>query len=285
MTGPVLLCYDGSADADRAVRRAATLLRPADAVVLPVPRRLFGAHAGIADSGRRVALDAGFERVSVAEAGRRPIVAAVLEQARRHDVSVIVTGADGRPSAPHSSVAGALIQRSGTPVLVLPAGERPEDPEEPILVGYDGSATARRALGTAAALLAGRNAIVVAFMPAVDDVALLRTTLPWPAAAATRDGLARLDREEAVAPGERAAEGAELAAAAGFLPQAAGIAGARASAEEEEEPWRRLRRAAEADAAACIVVGHRTLATPPQSTAHGLVRHAARAVLVVPGAP
>ena len=284
MTGPVLLCYDGSAGADFAVRRAAGLLRPADAVILPVVRRPFASHADIAACGCRVALDAGFERVSAARGRRGPIATAVLEQARHHDASVIVTAPDGRPSPPYG-LTGALVHHSRAPVLVVPPDVDPEAPGEPILVGYDGSPIARRALGTAAELLAGRDAIVAAFMPAVDDVAVLRTTLPWPATVATQDALARLDREEAEAPGQRAAEGAELAAAVGFLPRAAGIAGARASAEEEEEPWRRLLRAAEAGAAACIVVGHRTSTAPAQSAAHGLVRHAGRPVLVVPGSP
>jgi hypothetical protein len=42
----------------------------------------------------------------------------------------------------------------------------------------DGSATARETIATAAALLAGRAAIVATFMPAVDDGAVLRSTLP-----------------------------------------------------------------------------------------------------------
>ena len=58
--GPILLCNDGSQDADRAARRAATLLRPKDAVVLHVRRSPF--EAGGAESGRRLALDAGFGR-------------------------------------------------------------------------------------------------------------------------------------------------------------------------------------------------------------------------------
>ena len=284
--GPVLLCYDGSDDADRAVRRAATLLRPQDAVVLDLARRPFAAD--VAESGRRVALDAGFDRVAVAGARHGPIATVVLEHAHSAGASVIVVGTDGRspsPSALLGGISGALVRRSDIPVLVVRPGMTKSHADEPILVGYDGSPAARQALVTAADLLAGRAAIVAAFMPAVDDVAVLRSALPWPVAGASQDGLARLDREEAEAPVERAVEGARAAAAAGFVPRPVGIPGIDASSEEEDEPFKRLLRAAAAEEAACVVVGHRPSATPLDSTAHGLVRHADRPVLVVPEAP
>jgi nucleotide-binding universal stress UspA family protein len=285
-TGPVLLCYDGSADADRAVRRAATLLRPKDAVVLHVRRRPF--DAGGAEAGRRVARDAGFDRVAVADAGRGPAPGAILEQARGRGASVIVAVSDRRfppPSALPGGISGALVDRSDIPVLVVGPGASPSPASEPILMAYDGSPAARRALATAADLLAGRAAIVVAFVPAIDDGALLRTNLPWPAAGALRDELARLDRDDAEIPGELAVQGARIFAARGFVPRAVGVPGVDASSEEEGEPFRRLLRAAAAEAAACIVVGHRRSATRLESTAHGLVHHADRPVLVVPAAP
>jgi nucleotide-binding universal stress UspA family protein len=284
--GPVLLCYDGSDDADRAVRRAATLLRPRDAVVLDLARRPF--EADVAESGRRVALDAGFDSVAVADARHGPVATAVLKHAHRAGACVIVVGSDGRsrlPSARLGGISGALVRRSDLPVLVVRSGVTASPAGEPVLVGYDGSPAARQALATAADLLAGRAAVVAAFMPAVDDGAVLRSALPWPVAGAIQDGLARLDREEADAPGERAVEGARAAAAAGFVPRPVGIPGIDASSEEEEEPFQRLLRAAAAEEAACIVVGHRPSATPVDSTAQSLVQHADRPVLVVPGAP
>jgi nucleotide-binding universal stress UspA family protein len=278
--GPVLVCHDGSDDADRAVRRATTLLRPRDAVVLDIARRPFRTH--VAERGRRVALDAGFEPVAVADAGHGPIVTAVLDRAHSAGASVIVAGPDGR-SALRGGISGALVRRSDIPVLVVRPGVPPSPAREPILVAYDASPAARQALATAADLLTGRTAIVVAFMSAVDDGAVLHSALPWPVADSIQDGLARLDREEAEAPAERAVEGAGAAAAVGFVPRPVGIPGADASSEEEEEPFRRLLRAAAAEEAACIVVGHRPSATPLDSTAHRLVREADRPVLVVPG--
>ncbi|MDP9134740.1 MAG: universal stress protein [Actinomycetota bacterium] len=284
--GPVLLCHDGSHHADRAVRRAATLLRPRDAVVLGLRRGPSGAGGG--ESGRRLALDAGFEPVAVASAGHGPMAEAVLEQAHRRDVSVIVLGSDGGASSPSRVLGGmpaALVDRSDLPVLVVPPEVPPFAASEPILMCYDGSPPARRALTMAAGLLMGRAAIVVAFMPAVDDVAILRSALPSPVAGAVQDGLARLHREAAEAPAERALEGARTAAAAGFLPRPAGIRGIDASSDEDSDPFKRLLRTAATEDAACIVVGHRRSATRLESTAHGLVHHADRPVLVIPGAP
>jgi nucleotide-binding universal stress UspA family protein len=194
---------------------------------------------------------------------------------------VIVVGSAGR-SPLRGGISGALVRRSDVPVLVVRPGVPPSSASEPILAGYDASSAARQALAAAADVLTGRGAIVVAVMSAVDDGVVLHSALPWPVADSIQDQLARLDREEAEAPAERAIEGAAAAAAVGFVPRPLGIPGADASSEEEEEPFRRLLRAAAAEETACIVVGHRPSATPLDSTAHRLVHEADRPVLVVP---
>jgi hypothetical protein len=170
------------------------------------------------------------------------------------------------------------------PVGQQRVGFSPSPANEPILLCYDGSRVARHSFAAAGYLLAGRAAIVAAFMPAVDDLAVLRSNLPWPASAEIQDGLARLDRQGAEAPGERAAEGGR-AAPAGFVARPLAVGGMDASSEEEEEPSRRLGRAAADEKAACIVVGHRLSAKGLVSTAHGILRDADRPVIVVPGAP
>jgi nucleotide-binding universal stress UspA family protein len=284
MQGPVLLCYDGSAHADRAIRRAARLLRPRHAVVVHVPQRPF--EGEVAESGRRLALDAGFDAVDAVEAGHGHVHRVVLREARKLGASVIVVGPHGRSRAQPTllgSMSGALVDESDIPVLVARPGSSPAATAGPVFACYDGSPIARDAIATAAELLAGRAAIVATFMPAVDDGAVLRSTLPWPVAAEVQDRLARLDREEAEAPFERAADGARAAAEAGFVSQPVGIRGAHASSEEEEDPWMRLLRAAASEEAACIVVGHRPSVKQLGSTAHGLVNHADRSVLVAPG--
>ena len=283
MERPVLLCYDGSDDAGRAIRRAAPLLRARPAVVLHVLQR--PPKEDLAESGRRLAIDAGFGPVRAVEAGFGDVATVILREARDQGAAVIVAGPHGRspaPLGPLGSVSSALVARSGVPVLVA----RPEPMPTaagPVFACYDGSPIAREAIVTAAGLLAGRVAIVATFMPAVDDGAVLRSTLPWPVAAEVQDRLAQLDREEAEAPFERAAEGARAAADAGFVSRPVGIRGANASSEEEEDPWMRLLRAAASEEAACIVVGHRPSAKALGSAAHGLVDHADRSVLVAPG--
>ena len=282
MQGPVLLCYDGSGHADRAIRCAAGLLRPRHAVVVHVRQRPF--DGDVAEDGRRVALDAGFHLVEAVEAAHGPVPTVVLREARTRGASVIAVGPRGRspaPPAPLGSVAGAVVDRSDIPVLVARAAARAAD--EPVFACYDGSPVARDAIASAAELLSGSATIVASFIPAVDDGAVLRSTLPWPAAGAVQDRLAELDREEAEAPFERAAEGARAAMDAGLVARPLGIRGANATSGEEEEPWMRLLRAAESENAACIVVGHRPSAKQLGSTAHGLVHHADRPVLVVPG--
>jgi nucleotide-binding universal stress UspA family protein len=284
MEGPVLLCYDGSDHAGRAIRSAATLLGARPAVVLHV---LQGPpKEELAESGRRLAIDAGFGPVRAVDAGFGDVATVVLRVARDQGVDVIVAGPHGRspaPPAPLGSVSSALVTRSGVPVLVARPGPSPTAAAEPVFACYDGSPIAREAIVTAAGLLAGRAAIVATFMPAVDDGAVLRSTLPWPVAAEVQDRLAQLDRKEAEAPFERAAEGALAAADAGFVSRPLGIRGANASSEEEEDPWMRLLRAAASEEAACIVVGHRPSVKALGSTAHGLVDHADRSVLVAPG--
>jgi nucleotide-binding universal stress UspA family protein len=277
--GPVLLCHDGSEDADRAVRGAAALLQGRRALVVDLGRGPLENAAGA--SGGDVARREGFDAFETLRAGHGPVASAVLEQARGHGASVIVAPARRapRPPAPPGGLAAALVAHSDIPVLVMGGAVRAA---EPILVCYDGSRVARLAVGTAARLLAGRAATVAAFLPAVDDGAVLSTSLPWPATGDTQDRLARMALAEAAAPAERAAQGAAFAAVAGFVARPLGIPGADASADEEEEPWRRLLRAAVHEDAACIVVGHRRADTGPASTAQAVVRHADRAVLVAP---
>ena len=282
--GPALLCYDGSAHADGAIRRAATLLRGKRALVIDVSRGPFGSD--LAESGREVALGAGFGPVEVVPAGHGSVAVAVLQEARTRGASVIVVVARRRfpgPPVPPGGLAAALVERSDIPVLVADAAAPAALASEPIFVCFDGSPVARQAVATGAKLLAGRAAIVAAYVPAVDDGAVLRANLPWLAAGETQDRLARMDRAEAAAPAERAAEGARLATAAGLVARPVGIAAADVATEDEEEPWRPLLRAAARADAACVVVGHRRESKPPVSMAQALLHHADRAVLVAPG--
>lgn len=282
--GPVLLCYDGSDDAAQAIRRAGMILRPKHAIVIRVMHR--AAIRGVAESARRIAVDAGFEPVAIAEPERRPSATVILDEAQTRGVSVIVIASHGhsrkRPAL-LGDVSSILVRRSPIPLLVVPPGNFPSPASEPVFACYDGSGIARQALVRAAGVLAGRTAIVAAFVPSVDDSALLSSNLPWPVNAEMEDRLGRIDREEGEVPIRLAADGARVAAAAGFAPRPVAIPGMDASSEEEEDPWRRLLRAAINEESACLVVGHRLSVTPLESTAFALVHHSDRPVLVVPG--
>jgi nucleotide-binding universal stress UspA family protein len=275
----VLLCYDGSEHADQMIRRAAALLRPRTAVVLHA--RGPGRSGGAAESGAQLARHHNFDPVSAIEVNGPPMAKALLRKARQQRVALIVVGSHGRPASHSSqlgSVSSALVQRSDLPVLVVRSQEvaNTADDGGPILVCYDGSAEAHGAIAGAADLLSDRNAIVASVLEPVDDVALLRTTLPWSPSAEMERRLARLDHEEAAFLAKRAAEGAALASSHGLTSRALAIEGPGSA-------WSRLLDVAATSAASCIVAGHRSAKTGlHSSTALELVQHADRPVLIVP---
>ena len=143
-------------------------------------------------------------------------------------------------------------------------------------VCYDASDEARAAVDAAAALLADREMRVASVLEPVDDVALLRQTLPGPRPAETGGRLARLDQQQAEFLSQLPAEGATRAAARGRKALSLAVEG-RGSVSD-----RLLELAADTDAA-CIVVGHRSTTPSPESAALKRVRHSHRPVLVVPG--
>jgi nucleotide-binding universal stress UspA family protein len=274
----VLLCYDGSDHAEHAIRRSGSLLSGRSALVLHVGG---SGSAAVAEGGRRVALDAGFDPVSVVHAAAGPVAEEILAQAEAREVALITVGSRGRSGSGSTllgSVSSRLAHHARQPLLVVRPGPDGEALQGPVFVCYDESDAAHHALATAGALLAGRDAIVAHFAPAVDDAVLLQTRLPWPRSAATQEELAALDRQEAVRPVEVAAHGVELAERAGLKARSLSLV-------DEGAAWDRLSEAAAAERASCIVVGHRRSEgglSHLGSTAYGLVHHANRPVLVVP---
>lgn len=147
MSGPLLLCFDGSAEAEGAIRTAASLLPGRAALVLTVATpagqalpvnplgdlagRLSGLYrewdeaaaeiaAGEAQRGCAIAREAGLEA--------RPLVAcdkpatAILRVADEHDAAAIVLGAGhhGALEGLLGSVSARVAHRSKRPVLVIP---------------------------------------------------------------------------------------------------------------------------------------------------------------------
>jgi nucleotide-binding universal stress UspA family protein len=274
----VLLCHDGSGHSAEAISRSSSLLGARPAIVLHVGGTASSDPVG--EEGRRLAANAGFHPVSVAERAGRPVADAILAEAESRRVAVIVVGSRGLSGVRSrilGSVSSRLAHHARRPLLVVRPGSA-DAAQAPAFVCFDESDSARHAVATAGTLLAGREAIVANFQPAVDDAVVLQSTLPWPVGPTGESQLAAVDRDEALRPGGVAAYGAWLAERAGFAARSLSLA-------NEGIAWSRLSEAADAEAASCIVVGHRRDADAGSqlgSTAYGVVQHANRPVLVVP---
>jgi nucleotide-binding universal stress UspA family protein len=166
-------------------------------------------------------------------------------------------------------------ERRATLIVPSRANTAAADVAGPMFICFDGSEEAGRAVRAAGELLAPRDAIVGSFLEPVDDAALLRTTLPWSPSAETERRLARLDQQEAGFLTQLSAAGTALAGAHGLRARPLSIEGTGSARDA-------LLEAAATAHASCIVVGHRSSATPFESTALELARHADRPVLVVP---
>jgi nucleotide-binding universal stress UspA family protein len=148
----------------------------------------------------------------------------------------------------------------------------------PVLIAYDGSDHARAAVARAGALLRPGPAVVACVWAPLTTSASVATLGASPAVALA--GAERLDdaaRERAEA---LAAEGAGLAAEAGFDASPLALEG-------DGSAWRALVRCADELSAAAIVSGTRgrsaLAAAVIGATAQGLLHHAGRPVLVAPG--
>lgn len=143
--------------------------------------------------------------------------------------------------------------------------------DTPILICYDGSEGAHRAIDAAAALLGPRRAVVLDIAPAITPVQSLATT----ASAAPAIAFEEDNADDAL---RWAKVGAELARGAGFdaEPRAAVAA----------PTWAGIVEAANELDAPLIVIGSRGLTglreVAEGSVSHEVITHAGRPVLVVP---
>jgi nucleotide-binding universal stress UspA family protein len=145
--------------------------------------------------------------------------------------------------------------------------------DRPILICYDSSPEAMRAIQAAADLFASRRAIVV-------DIEPFLTVSESYAAVASPLGASAFDELNTAAARERANEGAALARKAGLDAEARGELG--------EPIWEAIVNVADELDAAVIVMGTHALKGLQEafegSVSHDVVRHAGRPVLVVPPA-
>jgi nucleotide-binding universal stress UspA family protein len=148
--GPLLICFDGSADAEQAIQRAGGLLVARDALVLTVwqPTAALGSfswggeaagmvdfveldRAGAEDAGRiaeegvRLAREAGLDAEPIAIKATGPVWKTIVETADAHDAAAIVMGSRGLTGVRSmllGSVSSAAVHHADRPTLVVHAG-------------------------------------------------------------------------------------------------------------------------------------------------------------------
>ena len=163
-TRPILLCYDGSPGAARAIEKAGALFPGQTAIVLHVwspialvlsryggmaspavfdDEEIRGAASLIADAGATAATAAGLIATGdVAETSYEGTAHEILAAADRHDAALIVLGARGLSAFKSlllGSVSHSVAQHAHRPVLIVP----------PATVAEVRSDVARRAHATA----------------------------------------------------------------------------------------------------------------------------------------
>jgi nucleotide-binding universal stress UspA family protein len=144
--GPLILCYDGSEDATRAIERAGTLLPGRHALVLTVwePTAVLGSFAwagatestynfaeldrasaehgdSVAAEGARIAQEGGLDAEPITVEATGAVWRTIVEIADRHDAAAIVMGSRGLTglrSLLLGSVSNAVVHHADRPTLI-----------------------------------------------------------------------------------------------------------------------------------------------------------------------
>jgi nucleotide-binding universal stress UspA family protein len=301
---PILICYDGSEDARRAVIVAASLLRERTAVVLDVGplQMVAGDYVALDDdamnvdrltaedalarakSGAELAREAGFLAKARSEVDT-PTWQGIVNVADQIGAAAIVIGSNGQSHIREllsGSPSHEVAAHAGRPVLIVPRlrpisqlaehasaehdAVRADD--MPILICYDGHEGGRRAIVSAGSLLSARRAVVVE---------IVRPTVSEGYAAAAADGpdVDYTDYEDARA---RVNDGAAYAQSAGLSAEGRVVV--------EQRTSRGIVNVADDIGAAAIVFGSGGLTgireTFHRSLSHQVAARAGRPVLVVP---
>jgi nucleotide-binding universal stress UspA family protein len=310
----LLVAYDGSPSAASALAAAASLFPGARALVATVPSdpvvssgtavsllpnmspatvqqtidELDAAARRVADETAAQALEQagalGLDAETVTVGASSTPWAALLAAAHQVGADVLVCGTRGRGAFARAllgSTSTSLLHRADLPLLVVPDGDG--SPDGPVVLAYDGSDGARRAIEAAGRLFGGRAAIVVHAWEPMSHRTLSARAL---AVGGSFDDLGTVvaDLHEALA--ERAAATTDEGVAAA---RAAGLDAVGDTVEADEGPWRAVAAAARAHGASAIALGTRGLGAARSallgSVSSGLVQNAERPVLVVPAEP
>lgn len=117
---------------------------------------------GLAQSACRDAADVGLRAEPKTVAAERSVWSAILQAAGEADADAIVCGTHGHGTSVRAvlgSVATGLVHHAQLPVLVVPEDAR--SASGPVLVAFDGSASAGGGVRTAGGLLPGRETLVL----------------------------------------------------------------------------------------------------------------------------
>ena len=295
-TRPVVLAFDGSDGAATAVARAGDLFRGRPAHVLsvwePLPplvgpvdlaevdAQLRKGADALCESGAEAAAAAGFEVVGRHALRADPAWKAAVELTAEVDAAALVVGARGR-SAVAAMLLGSFsrgaVHHASCPVLVVHESGADAVDQAPLLIGYDGSDSAKRAIACAADLFPGRRSLVLHVWEPLSAVA---SVPPLPGLQGLLvSGLAEMDKLGRDASQTVAEDGARQA-------QEAGLAAEPLSEQREGRAWRAILAIAREREAPLIVVGRRGASAAEMalvgSISGGVVQHAEGAVLVVP---
>ena len=280
-----LVGYDGSDEAGHAIACAAALLPDAEAMVATVWHAVWpsgdvvqdilheregvtvddlaarlkeigeaGASATAA-AGAACAEAAGWTAQGTTRESQQGVWFELAALAREADARAIVVGARGTGGASRlGRVADAIVRVADRPVLVVPHDAPRPSADAPLVIGFDGSPLAERAIRAAGALLPGRRAVVI--------------------------HVGHLDL---------AADGVAIATESGLQAEALDVDAPLSDVvRPESAPWHQLDRVAGELDAAAIVVGARGGGALRRfllgSTTSGLLHHAQRPLVVIPEA-
>jgi nucleotide-binding universal stress UspA family protein len=301
---PVLLAYDGSPSSAAAIAAAGRLLPGGRALVCHVwqglsktifhsrPSELPGALHEAAEEldavdredavetaaeGVRLARAAGFEAQPLLTREGRKTWRTLLEAAEHNDASLMVAGAHGMSGIARAvlgSVSNGLVNHAAMPVLIVPETATDEPDGGPLLLCYDGSEPAKRAIAEAKRIFREHRALVLHLWEswAARAPALAGASGAVYAMTAELDEMAEEQSEQ------RSADGVALAEQLGFR--------ATARSERTSGPlWRTVLETADEHSSPAIVLGSRGLtglAASLGSVSHLVVHQSHRPVLVVP---